>query len=57
MKYFDEKGKGIIRGKYYEGVKDGLLRKKGVEVYERYKYKDCLILGSGRFNEEFSEWG
>lgn len=56
LKYFDEKAKAIITAKYYEGLKDAFLRKKGVQVYETYKYKDCFIFGSGSFNEEFTEW-
>ena len=50
LKYFDEKAKAIITAKYYEGLKDAFLRKKGVQVYETYKYKDCFIFGSGSFN-------
>lgn len=53
---FTEKAKAIITAKYYEGLKDAFLRKKGVQVYETYKYKDCFIFGSGSFNEEFTEW-
>ena len=56
LKYFDEKAKAIITAKYYEGLKDAFLRKKGVQVYETYKYRDCFIFGSGSFNEEFTEW-
>lgn len=56
LKYFDEKAKAIITSKYYEGLKDAFLKKKGVQVYETYKYKDCFVFGSGNFNEEFTEW-
>lgn len=56
LKYFDEKAKAIITSQYYEGLKDAFLKKKGVQVYETYKYKDCFVFGSGNFNEEFTEW-
>ena len=56
LKYFDEKAKAIITSQYYEALKDAFLRKKNVQVYETYKYKDYFTFGSGEYNEEFTEW-
>ena len=39
-----------------KGSKMPSKKKKGVQVYETYKYRDCFIFGSGSFNEEFTEW-
>ncbi len=56
LKYFDEKAKAIITTQYYEGLKDAFLHKKGIPVYETYKYKDAFLFGSGNYNEDFMNW-
>lgn len=56
LKYFDEKAKAIITTQYYEGLKDAYLRKKGIPVYDTYKYKDAFLFGSGSYNEDFMNW-
>lgn len=56
LKYFDEKAKAIITAQYYESLKDAFLQKKGIPVYDTYKYKDALLFGSGNYNEDFMNW-
>lgn len=56
LKYFDEKAKAIITAQYYENLKNAFLNKKGVPVFDTYKYKDALTFGSGDLNEEFTSW-
>ena len=56
LKYFDEKAKAIITAQYYESLKDAYLKKKGVQVYDAYKYKDAFQFGSGNLNDEFTDW-
>lgn len=56
LKYFDEKAKAIITTQYYEALKDTFLWKKGVQVYDAYKYQNAFLFGSGDFNEEFTSW-